>query len=345
MTVRECFEAQMERFDTLATKEARSKESSVIYRQKFKKFCDDYPANVKEPIGKCNIADKMIREISRSELHQYFENITTDFHLSRSGLRDAKTALSKAYQYAINNDIVASNLVEAVDTSDIYTFDENVRNMEAYTDDEVQKLLDIMTDETVLSSYRKNSLAREAAAALCYETQVTVRAGETRALRVSDVCLDEGSESVKITSFIRRSRDENGKRCFEYRPVTKAKSRKGDRTPALSDFAKQIIVESINRHPDDEYVFSSNGKQLPENCLAQWLRKFCTIAGVEYRRPHCLRCTTITALNSGGINKTRMQHSAGQLCPTTTDRYIDASRSTDITKEEANRIFQKPTNY
>lgn len=85
------------------------------------------------------------------------------------------------------------------------------------------------------------SLARKAAAALCYETQITVRAGETRALKVSDVCLDEGNEYVNVNAFIRRSRDSNGKRIFVYRPITKAKSRKDDRSPGLSDFAKEII--------------------------------------------------------------------------------------------------------
>ena len=342
LTVAECFEKQMEKFDYLCDKDAKSRESEMLYFQRFRKFFLDYPDNIDNPVGSFALGQLKIRDVSKSLLHEYLECIAADFHLTRAGLRDAKTPLSKAFQYAVIEDIIEYNPVTVIDTSDIYTFD-NKSDLTAYTDEEVRKLLDVMTDETVLSSYRKGSLAREAAAALCYETQITVRAGETRALRVSDVCLDEGQESASITAFIRRTRDKDGNRIFIYRPVTKAKSRKGDRSPALSDFAVQIILQQIERHPDDEYVFSSNGKPLPENCLQQWLQRFCKIAGIEYRRPHCLRCTTITQEREAGISKNRIQHSAGHLSPKTTDGYFDTSRSAEITKEEANRIFVKPS--
>ncbi len=202
-----------------------------------------------------------------------------------------------------------------------------------------------MTDETVLSSYRKGSLAREAAAALCLETQLSVRDGETRAFKVSDICFEPGQESIRIHAFIRKSKDADGKTVYQYHPVTKSKSRDGDRSPGLSDFAISILLDTLARHSDDKYVFSSNGKPLPVNTLSKWLRRFCDKTGVEYRRPHCLRSSAISELNDSNIGKGRIQHTAGHLNPETTNRYIDQTKSSEITCEEANRIYPKPSKY
>lgn len=357
LTVRECFDAQMEKFENLAESEKRSKESSMVYKQSMRKYFCEYPNNIIEKhrkTGKKNfkpqmdspLGDMPISKINAGYLHEYLEAITTDFDLTRTGLRDAKTALGKAFTYAVNNDIVTNNVLKSIDTGDIATKETHSKSqtVTAYPETDIVKLLDVMTDENVLSSYRKSSIVREAAAALCLETQMTIRSGETRNLKKSDI--DFERQCLTIHSFVRRTRDENGKRIFVERNVTKAKSRAGDRTPCISSFGMEIINQSIARHPDSEYLFcTSKGMPLSENALAEWLKRFCKIAGVEYRRPHCLRATTITMLRDGGISKNRIQHSAGHLAPTTTDRYIDTSSADEITIEEADKIFSKPSKY
>ncbi len=345
LTVKECFELQMQIFDSAIYKEARSAESASIYRHNFNKFFVDYPSNVENPSAKEPLGSKPISSLKKGYIHQYLESLVNDFHLNRNGLGDAKTALSKAFIYASNNDIIELNPLINVNTSDIITFEDNTHTVEAYPVEDIIRLLDVMTDEEVLSSFRKGSLAREAAAALCLETQLSVRAGETRAFRVSDICFEPGRESIRIHSFIRKTRDRTGETIYQYRTVTKSKSRDGDRTPGLSDFAVSILRDTIARHPDDEYVFSSNGKPLPVNTLSLWLRKFCKIAGVEYRRPHSLRSSAISELNDGNIGRGRIQHTAGHLDPETTNRYIDHTKSSEITREEASRIYPKPSRF
>lgn len=345
ITVSDCFELQMKLFDTAILKEARSEETASIYRRDFYRFFVDYPANVEDPSSKEPLGSKPISSLKKSYIHQYLENLVNDFHLNRDSLRNAKTALSKAFIYATNNDIIELNPLSNITTSDIITFEEKTSIIEAYPAEDLVRLLDVMTDEAVLSSYRKGTLAREAAAALCLETQLSIRAGETRAFKVSDICLDPGKESISIHSFIRDRRNKDDKDVYQYRPVTKSRSRNGDRNPGLSDFAISIISDTIARHPDDEYLFSSNGHPLPVNTLPKWLRKFCAIAGVKYRRPHCLRSSAISELNDGNIGKGRIQHTAGHLNPETTNRYIDHTKSSEITREEANRIYPKPSKF
>ena len=48
-------------------------------------------------------------------------------------------------------------------------------------------------------------------------------------------------------------------------------------------------------------------------------------------------------MTSYGIDKTRIQHASGHLDPKTTDGYIDASRSVEISHDEANIIYVKPS--
>ncbi len=99
---------------------------------------------------------------------------------------------------------------------------------------------------------------------------------------------------------------------------------------------KQGIPSSFSVIKQDEGAYRKHGP---------WLKKFCAIAGVEYRRPHCLRSSAISELNDSNIGKGRIQHTAGHLDPETTNRYIDHSKADEITPEEANRIYPKPSKY
>ena len=197
-----------------------------------------------------------------------------------------------------------------------------------------------MTDEKVLSKYRKGSLAYVAARALCLAFCAPLRNGEIRSLKWSDVDFTEGAENVFVHSQMRRFTDENGKQKYLYGSKTKAKKLKGSRTPSLCDFAVEILKKQRkDSRGDAVYIFESKGKPLAENTLNQWLRKFCEIAGVAYMPSHCIRFYAVTALNEHGINRNRIQHTAGHCCPSTTEHYIRVSRSDDLTKWEANAVY------
>ena len=112
----------------------------------------------------------------------------------------------------------------------------------------------------------------------------------------------------------------------------------------MCDFAVDILKKQRKESPDDAvYIFESNGKPLSENTLNQWLKRFCEHAGVEYLPTHCIRFYAVTALNNSGVEKGKIQKTAGHCSAQTTDHYIRNERSENITKEEANRTFKAPT--
>ena len=117
-----------------------------------------------------------------------------------------------------------------------------------------------MNDEKILSSYRKSSLARVAARALSLAFCIPIRNGEVRSFLWDDVDWTEGDETIYIHSQIRRFHDEEGKQRYLYSAKTKAKKKKGERTPALCDFAVDILKKQRKESPDDAvYIFESNG--------------------------------------------------------------------------------------
>lgn len=328
ITLEACFEKSMERFGKLITGEVRSTESAYIYRNNFKRF-----------FGRYEISKKPICQIKASTIHEHLEDICMEQKLSSDGLADAKTVLGKAFNYAYNHDIITNNLMVGINTSDIVTREVN-NDDRVYTVEERDKLLSVMTDEKVLSKYRKGSLAYVAARALCLAFCAPLRNGEIRSLQWSDVDFTEGSESIFVHSQIRRFTDENGRQKYIYGSKTKAKKKKGNRTPSLCDFVVEILKEQRKDSREDAvYIFESKGKPLAENTLNDWLRRFCKIAKVEYLPSHCIRFYAVTALNEHGIDRNRIQHTAGHCCPSTTEHYIRVARSNELTKQEANTVY------
>lgn len=328
ITLEECFDKAMERFDKLVNGNARSTESAKNYRSNFNRFVRKYA-----------IAQKPIRQIKASALHEHLEDIAMEQELSVAGLRDARTVLYKAFAYAYNNDIITNNVMDGLSTGDIVTKEIN-NDERVYTEEERDKLLKVMTDETVLSQYRKSSLAYVAARALCLAFCAPLRNGEIRSLKWEDVDFTEGDESIFIHSQIRRFTDNNGRQKYIYGTKTKAKKRKGNRTPALCDFAVAILKKQRENSLEDAvYIFESNGKPLAENTLNQWLKRFCNIAGIEYLPSHSIRFYAVTTMNAYGIDKARIQHTAGHCCVSTTEHYIRNERANELTKTEANMVY------
>ncbi len=333
MTLEECFLKSMERFERLVDGEARSSESAKVYKSNFKRFVGNYP-----------IAKKPIKQIKTSHIHNHLEDIAIEQHLTSDGLADARLVLSKAFNYAYNNDIVTNNIMVGLTTSDIFAREVN-NDERVYTAEERDKLLAVMTDSKILSSYRKNSLAYVSARALCLAFCAPLRNGEIRSLKWSDVDFTEGCESIKIHSQIRRHTDKDGNHCYKYSGLTKAKKSKGNRNPALCDFATEILkAQRADSSENAVYVFESNGHVLTENTLNKWLRKFCNHANVDYLPSHSIRFYAVTALNAQGVSIDKIQHSAGHCCPSTTEHYIRNARATELTKDEVNAVYNYVVN-
>lgn len=97
---------------------------------------------------------------------------------------------------------------------------------------------------------------------------------------------------------------------FEPRYLTneervKGNKKSGFRTVALTSLALFIVELAHDLHPDNEFLFMRDSKQILGNTFNEELQKICKKLNIKYRSSHQLRFPVVTMLFQGGmpINK------------------------------------------
>ena len=137
-----------------------------------------------------------------------------------------------------------------------------------------------------------------------------MRAGELRALRWSDVDLNDGSIMVS-KSAADSVRDPDG-------PTKGGKAR----TVYMPEELRKVIVEHRRRLPEEalrkrwgavpRYVFPSTEGGMMNKCsYRRWIEKAAEMAGIERTRLHNLRHTAISLLLNSGADPFAVQKLAG----------------------------------
>jgi integrase len=156
-----------------------------------------------------------------------------------------------------------------------------------------------------------------------------MRAGELRALRWSDVDLNDGSIVVS-RSAADRVRDPDG-------PTKGGKTR----TVFMPEELRKVMIEHRRRLPEEalkkrwggvpEYVFpSTEGGMMNKSSYRRWLDKAAEKAGIERTRLHNMRHSAITLLVDGVADPFAVQKLAGHSDVRQTQNYthvqVDALR-------------------
>lgn len=313
-TVQFCFDQAMKQFEKQVALEQRSTTSARNYRSNWARFVANYP-----------IAQMPISKVKKVTLHEHYEQIVFDHHLSRAGLNDAKILFNKAFEWAVNHDIIDINMAAAVATKDIIC--RRVDNADkVYTDEERDKLLALFEKDDHVASK-----------ALSLMFCLCVRSGEIRALKWTDVDLE--NRTIYIHSQISRSHNAAGKNIYIEKPYTKNKSASGDRIQPLSDRAYQILKEQHKNNPFGTYVFEYGGHLLNGNMLNKRLKKICEQANIPYLPSHSIRFWSVTRMDAADVPAAVMQYMAGHKDPQTTDHYKRVSRLKGISSDMANQLY------
>lgn len=300
-TLDECFKLSMVDMANDVKWEQRKSTSKMLYESNWKRFFENYP-----------IAKRSISSIKAHEILNHLKQITFELKLSRRGLNDAKTILNRAFDYAVNNDIISVNIARNVSTSSIVCKHRD-RSTLVYTDDEREALLrEMERDEHIASR------------ALSLMFCLCIRSGEVRALKWSDV--DWDNETIYIHSQISRRHDENGHNIYVDEGQTKNHDEAGNRHQKLSSRALRILKEQRRLSPFSTYIFEYNGHVLEPNMLNRRLKKICELAGISYLSTHKIRFWSVTKMASTGVSATEMQAQAGHKSRQTTDYYIRIGR-------------------
>jgi integrase len=137
-----------------------------------------------------------------------------------------------------------------------------------------------------------------------------MRAGELRALRWSDVDLNDGSIVVSKSAAV-RLRDPDG-------PTKGGKPR----TVYMTEELRKVMVEHRRRLPEEalkkrwgavpEYVFpSTTGGMMNDSSYRRWIERAAERAGIERTRLHNLRHSAISLLLNSGADPFAVQKLAG----------------------------------
>lgn len=280
---------------------------------------DHYTGAWKKYISTSDLPDMPIRKIKYKHLFQFYSDVTADQAMTRSTLRNIKTTIKYCFDYALQNDIIDSNVAIDVRTDKLVCSAEH--HHDAYTAQELVALR--KTLQGIDSPY-----ARLIRLDLC----LVARIGELEALKWEDV--DYTNNSILIhAQIVLKTRD--GKGAYEYVPHTKTgkytQTDIGKRRLKLNSKAMEVLKEQRKINPFGEFIFlSQNGTPLRTNKINEHLKKYCREAGIRYLSSHSIRVSNITALFDNGVAPTKIQVAAGHSDIRTTNGYCRSEACDEI---------------
>ena len=313
-TLNDCFRHAM---DELA--------NDVNWRQRKITTKQIYEADWIRFYAKSPIAKRSIKGIKAKDVTEHLKRIVYENDLDRKGLNNAKTILNRAFDWAVNNDIITTNIARNISTSDIVCREVD-QSSTVYTDAEREKLLTVMESDDHVAS-------RALALMFC----LCIRSGEVRALKWSDV--DWNNSTIYIHSQISRSRDENGRLLFIDEGTTKNHDATGKRYQRLSNRAIEILQKQKNLSPFSTYIFEQNNHVLGQDILNRRLKKLCEIANVPYLSTHKIRFWSVTKMVASGVSPVEVQAQAGHKCRQTTDYYVRVGRQDVLDNNVVEAIY------
>ena len=280
---------------------------------------DHYTGAWNKYIMKSVLPDMPIARIKYKHLYEFYSDITANQAITRSTLRNVKTTVNYCFDYALQNDIIDSNVASDVRTDKLVC--EKEKHHDAYTSKEIEKLREAI--EPLNEVY-----ARIIRLDLC----LVARIGELEALRWNDIDFENRTVRIRAQMVAKRV---NGKTVYKYVPHTKTGKYSGDdigkRVLKLNSKAMEVLEEQRRKNPFGEYVFlSRNNTPLLTNRINEHLKKYCEQAGIRYLSSHSIRVRNITALFDNGVAPTKIQMAAGHADIRTTNGYCRSESCDEI---------------
>lgn len=237
-------------------------------------------------------------DITRAGARDFIEGLVVEGKLARKTIQNVAAVLSSCLSYGVEMELVQNNV--AVKLKKLAKQEGPGKGVRALTIEEVRALLAAAKEHTPPSFH---------AFLMCAAT-TGMRAGELRALRWSDVDLNDGSIVVSRCAAEKVS-DPDG-------PTKGGRAR----TVYMPEELRKVLVEHRRRLPEmalkkrwgavPEYVFpSTEGGRMGKCSYRRWLEKAAEKAGIERTRLHNLRHTAISLLLNRGADPFAVQKLAG----------------------------------
>lgn len=247
-------------------------------------------------------------DIKQIDINRFLDELT-DRGLSRSKVSKCKAMLIQIFNAAIANDLVDKNpaAVAKAKRKLAQADDEDVSAKDAYTEEEVQQMIDHLPDNLLGNS-------------ILLMIGSGMRTQELLALSKEDIAAD--GSTVRISKAIEM--------VDGHPELGPPKSKRSRRTiPIPSDY--RFFAKRVRDLGGNQYIWESSRESRLYSVgtfRRQYYAVLKKILGIRRLSPHCCRHTYVTRLQEKGVAIDLVARLAGHTRVSTTDNYIHTSIDT-----------------
>lgn len=276
-----------------------------------------------------------MRNLKAKNYIRFFEEITKDGNLTRKCVSNVKSLLNKMYYYAIQEELVTHNPVKDIDFSEFNSFVPD-QSGKVYTMAERKKLLEYLHD-----------IREPYALAIQLDFQLTCRIGEIKGLRWENVNFESRTITINMQALRQRQMNDDltlSPAYTEVVPRIKGNTERGKRTLPMTREAERILTAAKEINPDGEYVFMPRGQIMLTDTFNEYLKKYCSGAGVPYLSSHKIRFTTCSMLYQTTNDLSEVSRVMGHSQTATTLHYLrNVTNHSDVLEHMENAFAPNRT--
>lgn len=277
-------------------------------------------------IKRSGLADIPIANVTKQHIQLFLTSIT---RYANSTIEKLFLQLKKAYQEAINKEIITRNLMLDADIRRPKS-DKPDKKVRGYSPEEQKVFVDALKAHKI--PYGRSNYKRQ----LLIELYTGLRMGEINALRPEDVDLDR-----KILTVSRTISTGKGKKSFIN---TTTKTNAGIRAIPITKDAEDVLREALNEmkpNPEGLIFYDFNKMDvISTKQVNSFFKRICERNGLEYNGQHALRHTFATRCIESGIDAFVLKNWMGH-----TDIHVTLDTYADVFDALNNKSINKLQEY
>ena len=277
-----------------------------------------------------NMVKKPICDLTVKLYIDFFEELTKNGEYTAKCIGNLKSLLNEMYDYAIREEIVEYNPLKNIDFKEFNYF-------VPFNDDKVYR-----NEDRLKLLHHLQNVDDPYALAIRLMFQLTIRIGELKSFRWSDV--DFYDRTISISKQALNNRSMNDDLSFSSRETvvvnqTKKNTPQGKRKLRLTSEAIKILEKAKEINPNGEYIFMPRGKLMLTDTFNEHLKKYCSECNIPYYSSHKIRFTSASNLYNGK-NLTQVSRALGHSQVATTLHYFRNVDCDDDLLEQMENAFK-----
>lgn len=281
------------------------------------------------------LSGKPLVSVTAHDINDFFDTITCERKLTSKRFINIKSLLNGIFALYVDRGIIEVNPVEnSKSTSSYRKRFRQTPPPSTYSDEDIARIINY--------TYYSDDVYE---VAVCLFMFLFIRISEFIALKYCDL---EPNGYLWIRRTTRRYRETYvdksgnirfGKICYSTEERMKGNKETGYRLIPLPGEAVHLIERWHDHHPDDEYLFMFQGRQISSSTFNTRLKNICSDLSIKYRPSHQVRFTNATRLYKAGVPVDELSVLMGHGDIATTLHYVRRNNASDSTNNLTRSIL------